>query len=93
MTLIDASFQQTLISRPSLPGTMLGMEGTVMNLPLILLSERKWGDAEKTYILTTQPLRPHLFYPPVLPPYDLFPVWSVSEACGTSIPCASPHVL
>ena len=93
MTLIDASFQQTLISRPSLPGTMLGMEGTVMNLPPILLSERKWGDAEKTYILTTQPLRPHLFYPPVLPPYDLFPVWSVSEACGTSIPCASPHVL
>ena len=37
MILIDASFQQTFISRLLLPGTMLGMEGTVMNLPLILL--------------------------------------------------------
>lgn len=52
MTFTDASFQQTLISRLSLPGTMLGMEGTVMNLPPMLLSEHRWGDTEKTRVFT-----------------------------------------
>lgn len=54
MTFTDASFQQTLISHLSLPGTMLGMEGTVMNLPPMLLSEHRWGDTEKTRIFTAR---------------------------------------
>ena len=76
MILIDASFQQTFISRLLLPGTMLGMEGTVMNLPLILLWERRRSSG-RWRKLTTQPFIPHLFYQPVFLPVT----YSLSGVC------------
>lgn len=90
MTFTDASFQQTLISHLSLPGTMLGMEGTV-NLPPMLLSRAQMRETQrKAAHLHCTPFHSS---PALSASLAWFPVWSVSETCGLSmqrLQCAFP---